>query len=59
MADIVERLRDDFTILVDAATEIERLRGALRQILAIEDSYTGGDWDEIEEARLIARDALA
>lgn len=31
---------------------------ALRKIAAIEDEMTGGDWEEIEAARLIARDAV-
>ena len=39
--------------------EVERLRAALRAILAIEDDCYSGDWAEIEEARLIARDALS
>jgi hypothetical protein len=32
---------------------------ALRKIAAIEDLYEGTDWQEIEEARLIARAAIA
>lgn len=32
---------------------------ALQRIASIEDKMFGGDWDEIEEAREIARDALA
>lgn len=35
------------------------LRIALKRIAAIEDKSDGGDWDEIEEARDIACDALA
>ncbi len=38
--------------------EIERLRKALQDIADIKDNYEGGDWDEIEEARKIANDAL-
>lgn len=34
------------------------LRTALERIAAIEDRMIGGDWDEIEEARTIAREAL-
>lgn len=34
-------------------------RSALKKILAIEDREWGGDWDEIEEAREIAHQALA
>jgi regulator of replication initiation timing len=33
MTDIVERLRDEFTLLIDAATEIERLRPIERQAM--------------------------
>jgi hypothetical protein len=32
---------------------------ALRKIAAIEDKMFGGDWDEIEEARMVARAAIA
>jgi len=38
--------------------ECERLRAALRAIGAIENKMVGGDWDEIEEARTIARKEL-
>jgi len=38
--------------------ELEAREAALRQIAAIEDKMYGGDWDEIEEARRIAGDAL-
>ena len=37
----------------------EHLREALEKIKAIENKMDGGDWDEIEEARLIAQSALA
>jgi hypothetical protein len=40
-------------------SETQILRDALRRIVAIEDKMVGGDWEEIEEARQIARDALA
>lgn len=43
----------------DAADEIERLRAALTAISEIADQSDGGDWDEIEDARRIARKALA
>lgn len=50
----------------DADAEISRLRDtqrvlveALRKIVAIDDKMFGGDWDEIEEARAIAREAIA
>ena len=39
-------------------SELEAREAALRQIAAIEDKMYGGDWDEIEEARRIAGDAL-
>lgn len=63
MSDVLEFLRGD---PLDgpahpkrrAADEIERLRGALSQIVAIENQEYGGDWDEIEQAREIARMAL-
>ena len=35
-----------------------RYREALQKIAAIEDRYNCGDWDEIEEARDIANEAL-
>lgn len=38
--------------------ENDRLREALTEIVAIENKVTGGDWDEIAQARLIARAAL-
>lgn len=37
---------------------LELAREALRKIVAIEDQYSGTDWQEIEEAREIARAAL-
>jgi hypothetical protein len=40
------------------SSRIARLEEALRQIVAIEDEMYGGDWDEIEKARSIARAAL-
>lgn len=46
-----------FTI-VSVATVL-RWRGALAKIRDIEDQMVGGDWDEIEEARAIATDALS
>jgi hypothetical protein len=38
---------------------IVRLREALEKIVAIEDDLYGSDWQEIEEARNIAADALS
>ncbi|CAH2910565.1 MAG: hypothetical protein CPSOU_1809 [uncultured Paraburkholderia sp.] len=40
------------------AADYEALEAALRKIAAIEDKMVGGDWDEIEEAWAIAREAL-
>jgi hypothetical protein len=42
-----------------AEAEIERLRGALKKIVAIKDDLYGSDWQEIEEARSVAADALS
>lgn len=38
--------------------DAEKLREALKKIAAIEDCYSGTDWQEIEEAREIAQAAL-
>jgi hypothetical protein len=38
---------------------IARLREALKKIVAIKDDLYGSDWQEIEEARSIAADALS
>jgi hypothetical protein len=38
--------------------EYEKVVAALRAIAAIENQMVGGDWDEIEQARAIAREAL-
>lgn len=48
--------KGDFTnrVVKDAV----RLEKALREIILIPNSLTGGDWDEIEKAREIARAAL-
>jgi hypothetical protein len=40
------------------AEKAQRVRDALERITAIENKCDGGDWDEIEEAREIARTAL-
>lgn len=45
--------------MATANGEVEQLRRALTAIASIEDKTDGGDWDEIEEAREIAREALA
>ena len=69
MTDIVKRLRkfnggNEFytntrnSLLNAAADEIERLRCALAHITNIKNEMYGGDWDEIEHARTIARAAL-
>jgi hypothetical protein len=39
--------------------QLEQARKALADIAAIEDKMFGGDWDEIEQARAIARAAIA
>lgn len=44
--------------LRQAREENAKLREALEKIKSIEDRYECGDWDEIEEAREIARQAL-
>ena len=48
------------TLLSRDAFEVQnhRYREALQKIAAIEDRYNCGDWDEIEEAREIANEAL-
>lgn len=46
------------TTVRDAAAENERLRGALTKIAAIENKQYGPDWEEIDEAREIAGEAL-
>lgn len=44
---------------IDSLTaENAKLREALEKIAAVENRYNCGDWDEIEEARGIARAAL-
>lgn len=58
MPDIIERNMTAARQLLECAAEIERLRGALTKIAAIEDKMYGPDWEEIEEAREIARGAL-
>ena len=42
----------------DAEKKRDELRAALGKIAAIENRYNCGDWDEIEEARAIAQEAL-
>lgn len=44
--------------LLAAQQENARLREALRSIVDMPNRLTGGDWDEIEDARCIARAAL-
>jgi hypothetical protein len=44
--------------LIVSAARVARLEEALRQIAAIENEMVGGDWDEIEQARRLARFAL-
>lgn len=45
--------------LAAARAEVTRLQDALERITKIENKYSGTDWDEIDEARQIARAALA
>ena len=45
-------------ILQELVERVKELEAALEQIVAIEDKYNCGDWDEIEEARSIASKAL-
>jgi hypothetical protein len=51
-------LRGLFDAHASALRDAERLREALKRIAAIEDRYSGTDWQEIEDAREIARAAL-
>lgn len=44
--------------MLELVEELKTLRKALQQISLIEDRYNCGDWDEIEEARGIAKKAL-
>ena len=49
----------DFTHPANVMTNLaEQLEAALRRIVAIENKDSGGDWDEIEEARQIALNVL-
>jgi hypothetical protein len=45
--------------VIDLMNENARLKKALEEIAAIENKEFGPDWEEIEEARKIAADALA
>ena len=51
--------RDQLVALARDGMRAPDLHAALKRIAAIEDKMFGGDWDEIEEARNIAVDALA
>jgi hypothetical protein len=44
--------------MAEKAAEIDRLREALKKIVAIKNDLFGSDWAEIEEARNIASEAL-
>ncbi len=52
----VDRLK---TRAEQAEANVAWLREALTSITKIENRYDGGDWDEIDEAREVARAALA
>ena len=49
----------DAALIVEAVNAHQTLVEALRKIAAIKDNYDGSDWEEIEEARDIAGQALA
>lgn len=51
--------RDELVAMSRDGMHAPALKHALKRIAAIEDKMFGGDWDEIEEARNIACDALA
>jgi hypothetical protein len=51
-------LDDRDRLLMESLRELARFRAALVRIVAIEDKMYGPDWEEIEEAREIAREAL-
>lgn len=48
----------DSEIIASLQATNAKMRQALERIAAIENRHHGGDWDEIEEAREIARQAL-
>jgi hypothetical protein len=52
---VLEDLTEEDAHLIAAAPKMYE---ALMKIAAIENKSTGGDWDEIEEARNIARAAI-
>lgn len=54
----VENFPHGTMLYTDPGQEIARLRAALEKITKIEDELFGGDWEEIEEARGIANEAL-
>ena len=41
-------------VIAQLVARVARLEEALREIAAIENEMVGGDWDEIEQARVIA-----
>lgn len=51
--------RDELVAMARDGMRAPAMKDALKRIAAIEDKMFGGDWDEIEEARNIACDALA
>lgn len=48
-----------FDGLIKSILIVEDMIDAFRRIASIEDKMIGGDWEEIEEVRTIARDAIA
>lgn len=51
-------LDDRDRLLMGSLREIARLRAALVRIAEIENKQYGPDWEEIDEARTIASEAL-
>lgn len=55
---MVESTSSRLTHRLTVLRRLDRYRAALQHIVQITDKTYGGDWDEIEEARSIARDVL-
>lgn len=54
-----ERHHDDNVEYTRSLAQRDELLEALKKIASIEDQMYGNDWEEIEEARVIARAAIA